>query len=118
MSTAFKVFGPFEIENKQRVHDKEFQKSFWCDCVHADEDNYQLSFEKGIYLFSLRNATNFNPQYVGMTSRDLRTEVFSDRNALAIITKENDGVLRGVRCLHLLASQRKHYEDFRSTSMT
>jgi len=84
-STAFKVYGPFEIENKQKIYDREYQKTFWSECVEDEQDNYQLSLAKGIYLFSLRNATNYCPQYVGMTARDFRTEVFNDRNLLRII---------------------------------
>jgi len=101
MSACFKVYGPFEIPNKQKVHDKDWQKLFWSGSVDDEGDNYQLSLAKGIYLFSLRNATNYTPQYVGMTCRDFRTEVFNDRNLVTIITtiaKE-----RGVLCLHLLA---------------
>jgi hypothetical protein len=76
MSTAFKVYGPFEIENKQKVYDRDFQKRFWSDCVEAGDDNYQLSVAKGIYLFSLRNAANYNPQYVGITARDFSNRSF------------------------------------------
>jgi hypothetical protein len=61
----FKVYGPFEIENKQKVYDREFQKIFWSECVDDEADNFQLSLAKGIYLFSLRNAANYTPQYVG-----------------------------------------------------
>src|SRR6516164_3279792 len=99
-SSAFKVYGPFEIENKEKIYDREFQKAFWSTCVEAEEDNYELSEAKGIYLFSLRNATNYSPQYVGMTCRDFRTEVFNDRNLLRIITTIAKD--RGL-CLHLLA---------------
>jgi hypothetical protein len=65
---------------------------------------------KGIYLFSLRNATNYNPQYVGITCRDFKPEVFNDRNALTIITtlaKE-----RGVLRLHLLARPKEMQRGF------
>src|SRR5208282_5989789 len=74
MENPFQIFGPFAIENKQKIADKARQNTFWNDC---DELFYQLSAAKGIYLFSLRNATNFTPRYVGMTHRDFRREVFS-----------------------------------------
>ena len=72
MSTCFKVYGPFEIPNKQKIYEAERQEVFWNEYVDDEEDNYQLSFAKGIYLFSLRNADNYNPQYVGMTGRNFR----------------------------------------------
>ena len=100
MSACFKVYGPFEIPNKHEIYDPARQVTFWTSCEGC-EDNYELSLAKGIYLFSLRNATNYTPQYVGMTSRDFRTEVFNDRNLLRIITTITKD--RGVLCLHLLA---------------
>jgi hypothetical protein len=99
MSDCFKVYGPFAIENKQRIVDREHQSSFWTECV--DNKNFDLSFAKGIYLFSLKNADNYNPQYVGMTERDFRTEVFNDRNTVMIFKHFLEE--RGVLCLHLLA---------------
>jgi hypothetical protein len=110
MSTCFKVYGPFEIENKQNVHDKDWQKTFWNDSVDDEQDNYQLSLAKGIYLFSLRNAANYNPQYVGMTCRDFRTEVFNPKNLVTILgTISKD---RGVLCLHLLARPKGSQRGF------
>ena len=109
-SSAFKVYGPFEIENKEKIYDREFQKAFWSTCVEAEEDNYELSEAKGIYLFSLRNATKYSPQYVGMTCRDFRTEVFNDRNLLRIITTIAKD--RGVLCLHLLAKPKEVQRGF------
>lgn len=99
MSDCFKIYGPFVIENKQRIVDKENQNAYWSDLV--DKEHYELSQAKGIYLFSLRNAENYNPQYVGMTTRDFRTEVFNDRNTVMIF--KHLMVARGVLCLHLLA---------------
>src|SRR5437764_1208517 len=41
----------------------------------------------------MRNADNYNPQYVGMTERDFRTEVFNDRNTAMIFnTPSRSGV--------------------------
>ena len=111
MSTCFKVYGPFEIPNKQKIYDPARQEAFWSDCVDDEQDNYQLSFAKGIYLFSLRNAANYTPQYVGMTcSQDFRREVFNDRNLLTILTTIAKD--RGVLCLHLLARPKETQRGF------
>jgi hypothetical protein len=105
---SFKIYGPFEIANKQKIVDRERQTEYWNDYVDKEYDD--LSFAKGIYLFSLRNAENYNPQYVGMTERDFRTEVFNDRNTVMIFKHFLEE--RGVLCLHLLAKPRKHKKDF------
>jgi hypothetical protein len=110
VSNCFKVYGPFEIANKLKVYDKDWQKTFWNEGVDDETDNYQLSLARGIYLFSLRNAANYTPQYVGMTGRDFRTEVFNDRNLLTIIT--TIARERGVLCLHLLARPKETQRGF------
>lgn len=79
---CFRIYGPFEIENRQKIVDREHQDPYWSECV--DKEYEGLSLARGIYLFSLRNAENYNPQYVGMTTRDFRTEVFNDRNTVMI----------------------------------
>jgi hypothetical protein len=106
----FKIFGPFEIVDKQEVYKRDYQRSFWSDCVEKAEEHYGLSEAKGIYLFSLRHDPNFTPWYVGMTERTFRKEVFTDRNMLMIIaklTKEH-----GVLCLHLLAKPKSGQRGF------
>jgi hypothetical protein len=108
MSDCFKIYGPFEIENKQKIVDRDHQSEYWNDCV--DKEYYDLSFAKGIYLFSLRNAENYNPQYVGMTERDFRTEVFNDRNTVMIFKHFLEE--RGVLCLHLLAKPKETQRGF------
>ena len=108
MSECFKIYGPFEIENKQKIVDREHQNAYWSDLV--DKQYYDLSFAKGIYLFSLRNAENYNPQYVGMTERDFRTEVFNDRNTVMIF--KHFLPERGVLCLHLLAKPKETQRGF------
>jgi hypothetical protein len=111
MNGCFKIFGPFEISNKQSVSDRERQKVFWCDCVDSTDDTcFELSFAKGIYLFSLRNGSNFNPQYVGMTERDFRSEVFSNKNLVMILSKLLEE--KGVLCLHLLAKPKVAQRGF------
>jgi hypothetical protein len=110
MSACFKVYGPFEIPNKQKIYDPARQEAFWTKCETEEDINYELSLAKGIYLFSLRNATNYSPQYVGMTSRTFREEVFNDRNVLRIITTISPN--RGVLCLHLLAKPKEQRRGF------
>ena len=110
MSDCFKIYGPFQIENKLRVTDKEYQKEFWSECVEKDDVHYQLSEAKGLYLFSLRHDPNFTPWYVGMTEREFRVEVFTDRNMLMIrdrLVKEH-----GILCLHLLAKPKAEQRGF------
>jgi hypothetical protein len=106
----FKIFGPFEFENKGKVTDKQYQKDFWSDCVEKEEGHYGLSEAKGIYLFSLRHDPNFTPWYVGMTERTFRKEVFTDRNMLMILDRLTE--VHGVLCLHLLAKPRTEQRGF------
>jgi hypothetical protein len=108
MSDCFKIYGPFEIENKEKIVDREHQNEYWNDRV--DNEYFDLSFAKGIYLFSLRNAQNYDPQYVGMTERDFRTEVFNDRNTVMIF--KHFLPKRGVLCLHLLAKPKETQKGF------
>lgn len=108
MSDCFHIYGPFEIANKQKIVDKEHQNTYWSDCI--DKEQYGLSLAKGIYLFSLKNAENYNPQYVGMTERDFRTEVFNDRNTVMIFKHFLEE--RGVLCLHLLAKPKTTQRGF------
>ena len=108
MGECFRIYGPFEIENKQKIVDREHQNSYWSDQV--DKEYEGLSLAKGIYLFSLRNAENYNPQYVGMTNRDFRTEVFNDRNTVMIFKHFLEE--RGVLCLHLLARAKAKQKGF------
>jgi hypothetical protein len=108
MSDCFQIYGPFEIENKQKIVDREHQSVNWDNCV--DKEHYELSMAKGLYLFSLKNAENYNPQYVGMTERDFRTEVFNDRNTVMIFKHFLEE--RGVLCLHLLAKPKQTQRGF------
>jgi hypothetical protein len=115
MDTPFKIYGPFEIQDKLKVTNKQYQKYFWSGCVEKDDEHYKLSEAKGLYLFSLRHDPNFTPWYVGMTEREFKTEVFTDRNMLMIrdrLVNEH-----GVLCLHLLENQKQSGEDFHKTSV-
>ena len=69
----FQIFGPFEVDGT-KVADKEYQKPFWSE---RDEECPQLSDANGLYVFSLRNGSNYEPNYVGITKRDFRKEVFN-----------------------------------------
>jgi hypothetical protein len=97
----FKIYGPFAIENRNKVTDKTYQKVFWSDYVEAKDDHFELSQAKGVYLFSLRHDPNFTPWYVGMTTRGFNKEVFAVRNMLMILDKLKEE--HGILCLHLLA---------------
>ena len=108
MSDCFQIYGPFVIENKQKIVDREHQNAYWDNCV--DKEHYELSTAKGIYLFSLKNSENYNPQYVGMTERNFRTEVFNDRNTVMIFKHFLEE--RGVLCLHLLAKPKQMQRGF------
>ena len=108
MANHFQIYGPFEIE-KLKIVDKKHQNAFWSDC-EDDEMHYQLSLAKGIYLFSLRNASNYTPKYVGMTERDFRTEVFNDRNTVMIFKHLMEP--KGVLCLHFLAKPKETQRGF------
>jgi hypothetical protein len=60
-----------------------------------------MSDANGLYVFSLRIGENYDPNYVGITKRDFRKEVFSDRNVVQI---QNYFVpKRGTLFVHLLA---------------
>jgi hypothetical protein len=100
MGNPFQIIGPFSI-NGAKVADKEYQKTFWSE---RDEEYPQLSEANGLYVFSLRNGSNYEPNYVGMTKREFRKEVFNPPNVVKIL---NDfAPKRGELCVHLLAKPR------------
>jgi len=112
MGNPFQIYGPFEIEKPQRIYEKEYSDTFWerCDKKHA-----RLSEATGLYLFSLRNRSNYTPAYVGITSEQIfGKEVFSFENKVMIL-----GPLStewGVLCLHLLAKPNDAGEKFLKVS--
>jgi hypothetical protein len=71
----YEIFGPFEV-NGEKVADKEYQKAFWADC---DQEFAQISEANGLYLFSLCNGDNFEPNYVGITKKQLQRSVQSQQ---------------------------------------
>ena len=68
MGNPFQIIGPFKVDGA-KVADKEYQKTFWYE---RDEEYSQLSEANGLYVFSLRNGSNYEPNYVGMTKREFR----------------------------------------------
>jgi hypothetical protein len=98
MKNAFQIFGPFEVEGA-KVAEKEYLETFWGE---RDEECPQLSEANGLYLFSLRNGSNYEPNYVGITkTRAFRNEVFNSANVVKILY--NFVPERGTLCLHLIA---------------
>ena len=93
--------------NKQKVADKEYQKIFWSE---RDEDCPKLSDANGVYLFSLRNGPNYQPNYVGITKRDFRKEVFNSNNLVKILDRFVHE--KGTLYLHLLAKPKDNNLGF------
>jgi len=111
MGNPFQIYGPFDI-SKPLVAGKEYQSTFWAEC---DEAHPRLSAAKGVYVFSLRNGSNYSPQYVGMTKRYFAKEVFNPNNLVKILddfVKE-----KGTLCLHLLAKPNDANTGFYSASL-
>jgi hypothetical protein len=106
----FEIFGPFEF-NGEKVADKEYQKAFWNEC---DEEYAQISESNGLYLFSLTNGKNFEPNYVGITKKEFCREVFNPSNVVKIL---NFFVpQRGKLNLHLLAKPKDNNPGFYKSS--
>jgi hypothetical protein len=107
MTNPFQIFGPFEFDGT-KVHDKEYQETFWSE---VDEECPQLSDANGLYVLSLRNQENYEPNYVGITkTRDFRKEVFSDRNVVQIQNRFEPK--RGRLFVHLLAKPKEPNAGF------
>ena len=68
MGKPFQIIGPFKVDGA-KVADKVYQKTFWYE---RDEECPELSEANGLYLFSLRNGSNYEPNYVGMTKRECK----------------------------------------------
>jgi hypothetical protein len=96
----YEIFGPFDV-NGEKVADKEYQKAFWADC---DQEFAQISEANGLYLFSLCNGDNFEPNYVGITKKQFCKEVFNPSNVVKII--HDFAPRKGKLCLHLLAKSK------------
>lgn len=95
----FQIFGPFEVNKPDRIYERPHQRLFWESC---DNQHPGLSEAKGLYVFSIRNRTNFAPAYVGITSEQtFSLEVFNAKNKVMILGPLSKQ--RGVLCLHFLA---------------
>jgi hypothetical protein len=114
MGNAFHIYGPFKV-SKPRVggkEGKEYQKEFWAEC---DSSYPKLSQAQGLYVLSVRNGTNFRPQYVGMTKRGFTKEVFNANNLVKILGDFSKD--RGELCLHLLAKPNDANTGFYAASL-
>ena len=108
MANSFEIYGPFEIRKPKKIYEATYQKDFWEDC---DKQHTGLSEAKGVYVFSLRNSTNFTPEYVGITCDQIFSkEVFSFKNKVMILGPLS--YQRGVLCLHLLAKPKDTQDGF------
>jgi hypothetical protein len=106
----FEIFGPFQF-NGDKIADKEYQKAFWSEC---DEEYAQISEANGLYLFSLSNGKNFEPNYVGITKREFCGEVFNSSNVVKIL--KNFVPQRGKLNLHLVAKPKDNNAGFYKSS--
>jgi hypothetical protein len=98
MTRSFHVYGPFELK-KKIIHEKKEQNRFW---GRVDQMHSHLSVAQGVYLFSIRNGGNFNPNYAGITKRqNFKKEAFNAQNLLRL--KVYEGHASGELCLHCLA---------------
>jgi hypothetical protein len=97
MGDPFQIYGPFGV-SKSNIAGKEYQKTFWAE---LDDAYPRISAANGLYVLSVRNGSNFRPQYVGITKRGFTKEVFNANNLVKIL---NDFAKeKGELCLHLLA---------------
>ena len=106
---AFQIFGPFEVDGS-KVAGREYQETFWSE---RDGVCPQLSEANGLYVFSLRNGSNYEPNYVGITkSKGFRDEVFNYANVVKIL--HHFVPARGTLCLHLLAKPKDQVGFYRA----
>jgi hypothetical protein len=106
----FEIFGPFQF-NADKIADKEYQKAFWSEC---DEEYAQISEANGLYLFSLSNGSNYEPNYVGITKREFCKEVFNPSNVVKILNYF--APQRGKLNLHLIAKPKDDNAGFYKSS--
>ena len=99
---SISVYGPF-IFDKDKCYDKQYISDQWDD---LDNEIGDLSDACGVYIFSLKNADNYVPVYIGRTSSSagFRKRVFSDdkfRTTIRYIIEN-----RGLLTIHLLARRK------------
>lgn len=111
MAKTFEVFGPYPV-NRDAVFDSKWQREAWEDV--DDEVGANLSGAIGIYVYSLRNGSNYKPIYVGVTTKQMfRKEVFNQRN-LGMVSRLNskNKWQKGTLYLHLLAKKKEKHIGF------
>lgn len=108
--SPFQIFGPFQVD-EERVADKEYQKTFWSEC---DEEYAQISEANGLYLFSVSNGSNYEPNYVGITKREFCKEVFNPPNVVKIL--KYFAPQRGKVNLHLITKPKDTNVGFYKSS--
>lgn len=107
MSNNFQVYGPFECD-KFEIRKRDRQKEFW-EMVDSEEE--YLSPAHGVYLFSLRNGSNYIPQYVGITQvQGFNKEVFNASNLNKILGDLREA--KGKLCVHLVARPKNKQKGF------
>jgi hypothetical protein len=106
MASKFQVFGPFKCK-KDAIADRVHQKSVWQE---IEERFPGLSNAHGVYLFSLRNKSNYKPVYVGKTARTFKVEAFNSNNLVKFLAKLKGQ--KGTLCLHLLAKPKLIHSGF------
>lgn len=108
--TPFQIFGPFEVDGAKIAGKdaKEYLEAFWSE---RDEECPKLSEANGLYVFSLRNQSNYEPNYVGITkTRNFSKEVFNASNVVKILRYFVPD--KGKLCLHLLAKPKDNNVGF------
>ncbi|QND70829.1 hypothetical protein [Tardiphaga robiniae] len=106
MAQPFTIYGPYEIDREQ-AHKKPWQKEAWA--AVDDEVGADLSYAKGVYLFSLRHGKKLTPLYVGMTNKGFRHEVLATHNLLKIAHWKKK---KGAIVVHLLAKKKGVHNGF------
>lgn len=110
MATPFHVYGPFEFR-RTHLPERWFQNERWAEI----EDEFPgLPAGQGVYLLSLKNGSNYQPFYVGMTkSQGFRREVFNKSNCLKVAHDLKN--IKGRLCIHLLAKPNASRRSFKKS---
>ncbi|MBL8591009.1 MAG: hypothetical protein JNK46_20930 [Methylobacteriaceae bacterium] len=108
LAMTIRVFGPFEFD-KVKVNDKDYVRQRWDE---IDTEIARLSEACGVYIFTIRNAKNHVPVYIGQASSasSFRKRVFSDDKFRTTIKYFNEN--KGVMTVLLLARPKPVQEGF------
>lgn len=105
----FEPFGPFDLRPTLNSEDRNWKSIFW-----EEVEKYQsgLSKANGIYIFSLKNGSNYVPWYVGKTCSEngFSNEVFQNHK-LQHYYSACEG-RNGKQFLHLIARVEKNRGNF------